>query len=374
MRGDEDRINGERTDIQEPRLGLVNFADIAPFDTGGGLIDGLLLEGSLSLLVGESGSLKSFLAVDMSMAIARHAETWCGRAVSGGPVIYIPAEAGKSFANRVVAYRNFNGLEDANIPFAIVKSASSIDLCDSNGDTGLLIDLIQQAASQFGAPVKLIVLDTVSRALNGADENSSRDMGALVANLDRISDETDTAVLGIHHPGKDLSRGPRGHSLLHAAVDTEIEIKADKDSGSSTARVSKQRDLPTEGNFEFRLEVVEIAKSANGRALTSCVVTDLKNAEPSAPRIKLTSKQRLALEVLRNVIIDHHQPAPAGPHYPPNATVVPVDLWRDCLFKAGVLDKNASNPRQPFKRIKDTLTEKGLIREWSDLLWIVANG
>lgn len=53
--------------------------------------------------------------------------------------------------------------------------------------------------------------------------------------------------------------------------------------------------------------------------------------------------------------------------------VATVDQWRKYLFKAGVLDENASNPRQPFKRIKDALTEKEFIREWNDLLWIVAN-
>jgi len=57
--------------------------------------------------------------------------------------------------------------------------------------------------------------------------------------------------MGVHHCGKEQSKGSRGHSLLRCAVDTEIEVV--RDQATSTAIVSKQRDGATDGQIAFRL-------------------------------------------------------------------------------------------------------------------------
>ncbi len=75
--------------------------------------------------------------------------------------------------------------------------------------------------------------------------------------------------------------------------------------------------------------------------------------------------------MLNNVLADHGKPAPDPKHYPAGATVVDVSLWRESLFKAGVLDPKAKNPRADFKRLKDQLAERGLIGEWNNLMWAV---
>ena len=111
-------------------------------------------------------------------------------------------------------------------------------------------------------------------------------MGQLVANLDRIRAETGAHVLCIHHSGKDQGRGARGHSLLRAAIDTEIEVIADLAAALSVAHVRKQREMPTEGEFAFGLTVVEIAEG-----LTSCVLSPLAAPPPQAKGRKLTAKQ-----------------------------------------------------------------------------------
>ena len=38
----------------------------------------------------------------------------------------------------------------------------------------------------MGRPVALVVIDTLSRAMSGGDENGAKDMTAFVANLDAI--------------------------------------------------------------------------------------------------------------------------------------------------------------------------------------------
>src|SRR5436305_1689464 len=96
-------------------------------------------------------------------------------------------------------------------------------------------------------PLALVEIDTVSRALAGGDENSAADMGSLVRSLDSLRDRLGCHVSAIHHLGKDAARGPRGHSLLKAAVDTAIEVSRDPASRISTGSIVKRRDGATEG-------------------------------------------------------------------------------------------------------------------------------
>src|SRR5205085_7024209 len=112
--------------------------------------------------------------------------------------------------------------------------------------------------ADLGMPVELIIIDTLSRVLAGGNENAPDDMGSFVRNVDRLRADTGAAVLVVHHTGKDTSRGARGHSLLHAATDTEIETSKDDVSGVYTAKVTKQRELPTEGALSFSLRQIEL--------------------------------------------------------------------------------------------------------------------
>ena len=90
-----------------------------------------------------------------------------------------------------------------------------------------------RSIDRVGGDFSAIFVDTVARALPGSDENSATDMGAFVDACDRIRHHTGSAVIGVQHSGKDISRGMRGSSALLGAVDTSIDVKN-----------SARRDLP----------------------------------------------------------------------------------------------------------------------------------
>ena len=100
MLNHQQEIKHERVQMQEPRLSPVFFADIEFYDDGGGLVDGLLQRGGLSVIYGPTGCRKTFLALDIAMSVAR-GEPWRDRDVEIGGCLYLAAEAGKTFQNRV---------------------------------------------------------------------------------------------------------------------------------------------------------------------------------------------------------------------------------------------------------------------------------
>ena len=61
--------------------------------------------------------------------------------------------------------------------------------------------------------VDVLVVDTLNKALAGANENDSADMGAAIAACDEIRRQTGAALILLAHNGKDAGKGLRGPFL-----------------------------------------------------------------------------------------------------------------------------------------------------------------
>jgi hypothetical protein len=79
-----------------------------------------------------------------------------------------------------------------DIPLAVV--AEMIDLRTGQVDADRIIATAKAFAQATGLPIVWIIIDTLNRALAGGDENSSKDMGAVIAAVDRIQRATNDTV------------------------------------------------------------------------------------------------------------------------------------------------------------------------------------
>ena len=155
-----------------------------------------------------------------------------------------------------------------DFPMAVVPCP--VDLLNTKADTNELIDLIELVANDFGQKVKFVVIDTLSRASAGGNENSPDDMGAFVMNVDKIRHATKTHLCIVHHSGKDRTRGARGHSLLRAGTDTELEV------ANKQLKATEQRDRENGPPLAFDLIVHTLGTNAYGEDVTSCVLEELE--------------------------------------------------------------------------------------------------
>src|SRR5690606_28105123 len=130
----------------------------------------------------------------------------------------------------------------------------------------------------------LIVIDTLSRVMAGGDENGPVDMTAFIKNVDRIRHATGAHIMIVHHTGKDVAKGARGHSSLRAATDTEIEVATDE-TELRLAKVTKQRDLQGGEEFAFKLEAVALGGDQDGDAVTTCIVSPVEDRSHSGPSL-----------------------------------------------------------------------------------------
>lgn len=254
------------------------------------LIDGLIDRFAAVVMYGASNLAKTFLALDLSFHIAAGIP-WRGHAVAQGAVVYVAAEGGRGILKRVAALKRKHGL--SNVPLYIIPCP--IDLLNSNADLKELLALVAEAQALAKVPVQLVVLDTLSRAMAGGDENSSTDMGELVRKIDTIRVKAKTAALTVHHSGKDAAKGARGHSLLRAATDTEIEVT------KGLMSVTKQRDIEEMKPVKFKLEDVEIGTDPAGKKIGSAVVKWLTGSEFEDP-LEISTEAADMLEALEHAI------------------------------------------------------------------------
>jgi hypothetical protein len=297
-------------------------------------VEDLLGGGQMSVVYGESNSGKTFWATDLAMHVAA-GKAWFEREVETGGVIYVALEGGFGIRNRVAAWKLHHGVSD--MAFGVIPT--SINMLDPDADTPRLIDSIRGAAKSIDAPIRMVVIDTLSRALAGGNENSSEDLGACVMNADRVRDETGAHVMFIHHSGKDQAKGARGHSLLRAATDTEIEITRDHDAGVSISRVAKQREMEIGGEMAFELETMQLGENKRGKPVTSCVIKSVEAGAKRQKKLRPGSVDAQMMKHIRRMFMEDGIPFKAHPEAGmPLINVVTQDQLRGYLVDAGWLE------------------------------------
>lgn len=349
---------------------LVPLAAMRPNLEAHYLIKGLFNSSAMAVIYGESGCGKTWLAVHLGLAVAS-GQPFFGRRTRAAPVVYIAAEAGPSVESRVVAAKAAAGLSDT-VPFSAI--VSTVDLCR----TGVDIDRVAAACRRAQISPGLVIVDTLSRAFGGGNENAPDDMGAFVANVDRLRRLLGCAVLIVHHTGKESARGARGHSLLHAATDTEAELTRDESSGVSTLRVTKQRDLPCEGLFAFTLKSVPLGIDDEGDELTSCVIRPTDDVPGAASRIRLTDDERAYLGDITNyfarseITLERVIPS-SGNVAVMAATRLHIRDWLKHCGRFGVADDGAlsATDRSTLSRNLNRLRDKGKIGMTERHIWLL---
>ena len=292
--------------ITEPMEDLGEIEQEAParFDTMGinqlltmppvqWLADKLITRHGFAVMYGPPGCGKTFLALDVALSVAIGRD-FHGHPTAQGAVLYIAGEGVGGLGKRIkvwIEYRG-SGVEAKEIPFEVLPTAVNMT---NPADVEKIIATIQHLEEQLGMKFSLIVVDTVARALLGADENSATDMGKFVKACDSLREAIGCAVLGIHHSGKDGSKGMRGSSALLGAVDTSIQVKK---SGSVITMVTqKQKDAEPSEDLFYEMVSAE-AGTIGGE--TSCYLqpTDQRPDQPTS----LSDKQLKAFNCCRDAL------------------------------------------------------------------------
>lgn len=250
------------------------------------LVANLLPERGVMAFFGPPGAAKTFLAIDCVGALASGRSHWFGRRVAQAPVAFIALEGQGGIRKRVMAWLAHGNQQ---VPAALRFFTHRLSLLDSTETEVVANEIVSELG--LGA---VTVIDTLSRAMAGGDENSSIDMTTIIANADLLASITQGPVILVHHTGKDAGKGLRGHSSLLGAVDVAVEVVNDKGNRSWTVR--KNKDGEDGGVNAFELVPYTVETDQWGDEVTSCAVRQLLGArKPSLP--PLTGKNKIPVMV-----------------------------------------------------------------------------
>lgn len=353
-----------KSTIEKSVIPFTLFKNLKPVDSGGSLVSGIIDEDNVSCLYGESNVGKSMIAIDISLHIAE-GKNWFGREVKKGAVMYVAAEAGPSIAQRTEAYKIHHNLKDEALPFAAILS--TVDLYDKAADTSRIIEAIKLLEKQTGEKCRLVVVDTLAKAIAGANENAAQDMNSFLYNIDRIKAQTQSHVLIVHHAGKDTAKGARGHSSLRAAMDTEIEAF------QGGLRIKKQRSMQILPEpIGFALREVEIGVDSKGHKMTSCVVVQREVINNSMRRERTSERALQALECLRELIEKEPRAPQVETKSPIGVKVMSHKRWKELFLQRHLLGVESRTTRDSaFKKAAEELQAQKRVGVDGEFCWLM---
>ncbi len=238
---------------------------------------------------------------------------------------------------------------------------------------GMVLDVVHRIEDKFGIGTTLLGIDTVSAALCGGDENSPKDMGALVATFRRIQEKlSDKAhMLATHHQPHDAKR-MRGHGVLLGAVDATIEVDG-SNALARSATVRKTNDGEEGLKVTFKLESVVIGENENGVTTAPVVVPviGVSAKANAAAKTTLPATARIALDTLTDLIVDFGQTPPSNARTPDNAKAVKIQQWREDCYRRGISKSEEPRARQlAFDRAATALQAAKVIGVWEPFVWL----
>ena len=165
------------------------------------LIDGVLRQGHKMLIAGPSKAGKSFLQIEMCIAIAE-GRSWLGWGCTKGRVMYVNLELDRaSCLHRFQDVYDALGWEPRNL--------RNIDIWNLRGKSvpmdKLAPKLIRRAAKK---EYIAIVIDPIYKVITG-DENSADQMANFCNQFDKVCTELGCAVIYCHHHSKGAQGGKR---------------------------------------------------------------------------------------------------------------------------------------------------------------------
>lgn len=237
------------------------------------LVPGLLPDKGVAVLWGTPRAGKTFVALEIALSIARGTPVF-GRPAAQAPICYLSFEG--TLRHRVQAYMKHHALSVADLVEARLLMDPPISFLNAE-NVSFLIDILSEFRAAHGR-LGLVVVDTLNRAMSGGDE-SGPDMALAVDAATQVARELGCMVLFVHHAGKDVKAGPRGHTALTANTDVSVQVMApEKRGGMRTLHVHKVRDAESDyAAAWFDLMRVSLPRKHDHEIGSSCVV-DVRQA------------------------------------------------------------------------------------------------
>lgn len=248
------------------------------------------------------------------------------------PVIYLALESQTAIRKRMVAWKQHHNIDTtdfAEFPFFVLERPYNMLAQENRLE---LATKVAKADKYFQAndleATGLIVIDTLTKAMAGGDQNSVEDTSSvfeLVADLRTLG--VTAPIVFVHHTKKDDAASPRGSSNIQAEPDTLLSLQK-AETGELVLSVALARSIEDDHSFAFAIETEDLGVTAQGYHITAPVlsaVTEEHRADTAASERVVNERtfDMVAKEITKMGVGEHSAQAmhdwlkqQLGPQYP----------------------------------------------------------
>lgn len=362
-----------------------SWASDVTFTSEEWLIHGIIPARSYALLIGRRGSAKSFLALEAAFRGACGSNFFGQKCEKFGTIYFVGEKKGR-FGKRVRAWIQASGKPDPAV--MIVDKVPNLLLDQDVDDVIAFIERQKEAFESRGAPLGVVMFDTLVRSIGGANDSDFEVAGHATEAIQRIIDATGITVMPLHHMAKSLDQTTaRGAGVWEDAADSIIRIDRKPGADVRTVTLSKQSDEADGLEFGFSLEVVDVGMDDRGRSVSSCIIRKCAVPDPVVGSLvktpKLSPASTMIMSAFNRMMNEgpkHPAPKVAGVHGGMQA-VTPDDLRQKAYDiglggpppEDGANDKDrakfADNRRKAFSNGLSGCISAGLLRTEKGFIW-----
>ena len=183
--------------------------------------NGILTDKTLLLISGQQKVGKSMFAYNCALAIATGRDFAGFKIIKPRRVMILSAEGGR-FLNRDRLKKMCKARKIETLESLVISRDTRIKLDDDESYNHL-----KKTIKDFGPDV--VIIDPLVK-FHCAEENSAKEMSAIMERIRMLIEDHNLAVILIHHNGKIDSGGPRGSSVIMGEYDSYVDISK-KDDG-----------------------------------------------------------------------------------------------------------------------------------------------
>lgn len=289
------------------------------------LVKNLIQETGTGLASGSWGSGKTFGVLDLAGAVITGLP-FAGYPISRtGGVLFIAAEGGAAIEKRLkgLVEHKLKSEADAaritgadpvkadldHLPFVWIETSPRLKTAPS---FKLLSAIVKQASDQckekYGVDLVLIIIDTLSKAADFDDANSTSENQRVFNGLAEVGTEVGAFVLTVDHFGKNLEAGTRGPVAKEDTTDTVLAFLCNRTLSGvvSNTRMAmrKVKDSEEQGKtIPFNLAPVKITDPVSGEEVSTCIVEwQTTNAAREKATNKVGKPLRIFVDALQSVL------------------------------------------------------------------------
>ena len=203
----------------------------------------------VTMIYGESGGGKTFLALDIACHIAAGLD-WHGHRTKKGISIYMAGEGNYGIRQRVASWCKAHNIDRLD---NLLISNKAIDM-DSPAASAQIIKAVRELTTEDAVQ---ITIDTVNNHMSG-NENDAKDTRNMLNAVQIVGRAFNSGMVLVHHTGNaiEAKNRARGSSAWKASMDSQILVS--KKDGLIEVVCTKMKDTEEPKPFFGRLESVDL--------------------------------------------------------------------------------------------------------------------